>query len=304
MLTVVALGGNALLRRDQPMDLATQRRNAERAADAVARVAAHTDVVITHGNGPQVGLLAAQAEQTGEFPGLDVSDAESEGLIGYLLAQALRNAMPDREVVSILTQTLVNADDPAFTQPSKFIGRRHSDAEASRLQSRYGWQFRRDGDCMRRVVPSPEPVDILERSAIEHLLRAGVLVIAAGGGGIPVTRGGQGHYIGQEAVVDKDKVSAVLADCVGAGRLLLLTDVDAVYVHWNTARQQPLRRVTPAQLAQHDFADGSMAPKVAAACRFVKPQRAAAIGALDAAAEVFAGRRGTQVQTDGASGAD
>lgn len=296
MLTVVALGGNALLRRNQDMDVDTQLRNARRAAEAVARVAAESEVVVTHGNGPQVGLLAAQAQQAEAVPRLDVTGAESEGLIGYLLAQALRNAMPDRDVTTVLTQTLVDDDDPAFAHPTKFIGRQYDDRQARDLEQRHGWQFRRDGERLRRVVASPEPVAVLEQPAIATLLAAGTLVIAAGGGGVPVVRDARGQYSGREAVVDKDKASAVLADALGADRLLLLTDVDAVYVDWNTPHQRALHCTTPEELAQYRFADGSMGPKVDAACRFVHGQRIAAIGELEAAADLLSGDAGTQVR--------
>lgn len=295
MLTVVALGGNALVRDEEAADPASQRRNAARAAAVVAHISAHSRVVVTHGNGPQVGWLA---DQDPRFSSLDVVGAESEGLIGYLLAQSLRNALPRQDVVTVLTQTLVAADDPAFAQPSKAIGRHYDPAEAQRLAHERDWTFRREDEGMRRIVASPEPIQVLEQRAVAQLLEAGALVIAAGGGGIPVVRADDGRLHGREAVVDKDKTSAVLADALGADRLLLLTDVDAVYVDWHTPRQRPLHELSPTQLARYDFAEGSMAPKVAAACRFAAPGRVAAIGALDEGAQVFAGNRGTQIRTD------
>jgi carbamate kinase len=267
---VAALGGNALLRRGQPIDIATQRRNVASAVSALAPLAERGPLLITHGNGPQVGLLAA-AEP---FP-LDVLDAETEGMIGYLLAQALRNALPGREVAALLTQVVVDPDDEAFRHPVKPIG---------------------PAAGVRRLVASPEPRAIVELSTIRLLLEAGTIVICLGGGGIPVTREGDGSLRGVEAVVDKDLASAQLAIALDAVALLLLTDVPAVEHGWDTDTPRPIRRASPRALRAGGFAAGSMGPKAEAAARFTeRTGRAAAIGALDEAALLLDGVHGTTI---------
>lgn len=299
MRVVVALGGNALLRRGERADADVQRHNVEAAVRAVARLAGDHEVVITHGNGPQVGLLALQAEayrDVAPYP-LDVLGAESEGMIGYLLEQGLRNELPARHAATLLTQVLVDPDDEAFRSPSKPIGPVYPEAEARRLAARRGWAIARDGGGFRRVVPSPQPRGIVELSAIRLLLEAGVIVVCAGGGGIPVVAGADGSLHGVEAVVDKDLASALLAELLGAERLLLLTDVDAVELDWGTPAARPLRATTPRRLRRLSFAAGSMAPKVEAACRFVeRTGGVAAIGSLTRAAEVLAGDAGTRIE--------
>ena len=295
---MVALGGNALLRRGEAADAATQRHNVEAAAAGLADLAADHDLVITHGNGPQVGLLALQSESyrdVAPYP-LDVLGAESEGMVGHLLELALRNQLPDREIATILTETVVDRDDPAFAEPSKPIGPVYDAAEAARLRAERGWTMARDGAGQRRVVPSPEPRAIAELRPIRTLIDAGVLVICAGGGGVPVTVDGDGLLRGVEGVVDKDLTAALLARRLEADLLLMLTDVDAVYLGWGTTSERPLRRVEADQLREMSFAAGSMAPKVDAACRFVEGTgAAAAIGSLADAAKVVAGEAGTWV---------
>ncbi|MBN9623134.1 MAG: carbamate kinase [Actinobacteria bacterium] len=300
MRILVALGGNALLRRGQSADAATQRRNVEDAAVVLSELAAEHDLVIAHGNGPQVGLLALQSESyrsVHPYP-LDVLGAESEGMVGYLLELALRNQIPDRDIATLLTETTVDADDPAFEEPTKPIGPVYSGAEAARLRAERGWVIGRDGDRFRRLVPSPEPQAISELRPLRLLVDAGVLVICAGGGGVPVTVGADGRLRGVEGVVDKDLTAALLARRLDADLLLMLTDVDAVHLGWGTERDHALREATVDQLRERDFAAGSMAPKVEAACRFVEAtDGTAAIGALGDAVRVVGGDAGTLVSS-------
>jgi carbamate kinase len=299
MRIVVALGGNALLRRGQPMTADNQQVNIRLATQAIATLAQMHDVVITHGNGPQVGLLALQAETYKDvqpYP-LDVLNAETEGMIGYLLEQELRNQLRDRQVVTLLTQVEVDAHDPAFHHPTKPIGPTYTQGEAEKLAAERGWAIAPDGEMYRRVVPSPEPHRILELAAIQILVQAGALVICVGGGGIPVITTPTGGIRGVEAVIDKDLAAALLATSLQVEALLLLTDVDAVYSDWGTPAAQPLRQVSPQQLRHYSFAPGSMAPKVDAVCRFVEQTGGiAGIGRLEDAAAILTGQAGTQVQ--------
>lgn len=292
MRIVIALGGNALLQRGEPLTLVSQRRNVERAVTALAPLASDHQLVITHGNGPQVGLLALRA--SGDP--LDVLDAETEGQIGYLIEQELANRLPDRRCVALLTQIEVDARDPAFANPTKPIGPGYRQDEAGRLAHERGWRLAPDGQHYRRVVASPRPRRILELAAIELLVSQGVLVICAGGGGIPVIRRADGSYAGVEAVIDKDLASSLLARSLKADALLLLTDVDAVYRDFDTPRAEPIRHTTPAQLRTHTFAPGTMAPKVEAACEFVEATGGfAAIGRLDQAEAIWRGEAGTRI---------
>jgi carbamate kinase len=295
---VLALGGNALLRRGQPADAQTQRRNVATAAAAIAEVAAAGhEVIVTHGNGPQVGLLALQsaAYRAVEHYPLDVLGAESEGMIGYMLELALRNRLPDRDLVTVLSEVMVSADDPAFRMPSKPIGPLYSEPEAKRLVTERGWSIGRDGGGFRRLVPSPEPQAIVELRSLRMLVDAGVLVVCAGGG-IPVTLDERGNMQGVEAVVDKDLTASLLARRLNADLLVMLTDVEAVYLGWGRDDEEALGAATPSELRKHSFAAGSMGPKVEAACRFVDATgRQAAIGGLTKAAEIVRGRSGTQI---------
>lgn len=294
----MALGGNALLQRGQPLEAAVQLQNIEVAAAAIAAIAQTHQVVVTHGNGPQVGLLALQAEAyqaVHPYP-LDVLNAETEGMIGYLIEQQLRNRLPDRQVVTLLTQVVIKGDDPAFAHPTKPIGPLYGQVEAKRLAAERGWAIAPDGDAYRRVVPSPEPRRILELATIQLLVQADALVICAGGGGIPVVVTPSGGIRGVEAVIDKDLAAALLAIALNADALLLLTDVNAVYTDWPTPGAKPLREATPQQLRSHTFAPGSMEPKVEAACRFVEAtHNVAGIGRLEEAAALLAGAAGTMV---------
>jgi carbamate kinase len=296
---VAALGGNALLRRGEPADAETQRHNVELAVRALAGLAERHELVVTHGNGPQVGLLALQSEAYREVPAypLDVLGAESEGMIGYLLEQGLDNELPGREVCTLLTQVIVDPRDQAFAHPTKPVGPVYDDVAASRLADERGWAVARDGDGWRRVVPSPEPLRIVELGAIRLLVDAGVIVVCVGGGGVPVVSNGDGGLRGVEAVVDKDLAGAMLAQALGADALLLLTDVSAVELDHGTPNARPLRHATPDQLRQLDLAAGSMGPKAEAAARFVESSGGmAAIGALEDAVAMLVGDAGTLVR--------
>jgi len=299
-LLVVALGGNALAPAGGAPDVGSQRANLARAVDAIAGLVATNRVVVTHGNGPQVGLLALQAAayRPGEAEPLDVLGAESEGLIGYLVEQALRNASPGTEVVTLLTQTVVDARDPAFSHPTKPIGPRYTRDEAHALAEARNWRFAEEVTGWRRVVASPEPLAIVELGAIARLVELGVVVICAGGGGIPVVVEG-GAVRGAEAVVDKDLASALLARRLGADTLVLLTDVPAVYDGWGTAARRPIARLPVPEARARTWAAGSVGPKVEAACRFVEGGGRAVIGSLDDASRLVAGRAGTEVVVSG-----
>ncbi len=301
MRLVIALGGNALLARGEPLEAELQRRNVARAAEALAAIARRHEIVVTHGNGPQVGLLALQAEAysgVAPYP-LDVLGAESAGLIGYMIEQELAARLPGREVATLLTQVEVDAYDPAFARPTKPIGPRYDRPTAEALAARLGWRIAPDGDGARRVVASPEPRAIVELATIRLLVEARVLVICAGGGGIPVVRDAAGARRGVAAVIDKDLASALLARELRADGLVMLTDVAAVYEEWETPRQHAIQRAFPAALRAMTFAEGSMAPKVEAACRFVEATGGfAAIGALADGEALVEGRAGTRVEPD------
>jgi carbamate kinase len=274
------------------LSAAAQRRNVGTAVSSIAALAAEHDVVVTHGNGPQVGLLALHAPQEP----LDVLGAESEGLIGYLLEQGLANALPDRPVATLLTQVLVDPLDPAFEQPTKPIGPVYTREEALRLAAERNWTVAADGPHFRRVVASPEPLAIVEIEAIRLLVEHGVLVVCVGGGGIPVVADQHGALHGTEAVIDKDLAASLLAATLDADLLLMLTDVPAVERAWGTAMAEPIRSATPEQLRELEFAPGSMGPKVEAACRFVETTGArAAIGALGDGVRIVRGEAGTTV---------
>jgi carbamate kinase len=299
MLVVIALGGNALIKRGQAPEAEIQRQNIQRAAKVIAKIAREHQIVVTHGNGPQVGLLALQGENyqsVKPYP-LDILDAETEGAIGYLIEQELYNQGLTQNIVTLLTQIEVDPDDVAFTNPTKPIGAIYSEAEAKKLAQERGWTVAPDSNHYRRVVPSPEPKRILELEAIRLLVKVGALVICAGGGGIPVMITPSGCIRGVEAVIDKDLATALLATELNADALLMLTDIDAVYIHWQTPDAQPLHLTTPQHLSNYDFASGSMAPKIEAACRFAQATGGiAGIGKLEDADLILSGDRGTIVR--------
>ena len=301
MRIVIALGGNALLRRGDPMTTEVQRRNIRIAAEAIAPLAAEHSMVVVHGNGPQVGLLSLQAESYHDaepYP-LDVLDAGTQGIIGYLIQQELRSQLPpERQVATLLTMITVDPDDPAFTSPAKFVGPVYARESADALAAEKGWTFKPDGTSWRRVVPSPQPRQILEIQPISWLLERGAVVICAGGGGIPTMypSSAPAELVGVEAVIDKDLASELLAEDVAADLFVMATDVDGVYVHWATPQQRRLDRATPEELAGYQFAAGSMGPKVEAASRFAaKTGKRAAIGSLADITGIVAGQAGTSV---------
>jgi len=295
---VVALGGNALLKRGEPMTADVQRANVRKAAEALARLARRHDIVVAHGNGPQVGLLALQAAAYKDVPPypLDILGAESVGMIGYLVEQELANALPEgARLATLLTQIEVDRNDPAFARPEKPIGPVYDDAEAANVRAKHGWPLVEEAKGRwRRVVASPLPRHITQIETVRLLVDAGVVVICAGGGGIPVIRDGEGDLIGVEAVIDKDRAAGLLAEELGADAFLMLTDVEAVYEGWGTPRQKPIRHVRPDEIDPAIFPAGSMRPKVEAARTFAaKPGRIAGIGRLEDAEAVLEGRAGT-----------
>jgi carbamate kinase len=304
MRVVVALGGNALLRRGQPMTPENQRENVRVACDHLAPIGEKHELIISHGNGPQIGLLALEQAAYTEVPEspLDVLGAETEGMIGYLVEQELGNRLPfDKPLASLLTMIEVDPDDPAFTDPSKPIGPLYSAAEADKLAAERGWAFKPDGDSMRRVVPSPLPKRIFELRPIRWLLDRGCVVICAGGGGIPVAYRPGRQLTGVEAVIDKDRASALLARDVGADLLIMATDAAAVFIGFGTPQQRAIAAANPDALLagyEAEFAAGSMLPKVIAACDFARATgKPAAIGALADIDAMLAGTAGTRVTT-------
>jgi carbamate kinase len=301
MRVVVALGGNALLRRGEPMTAENQRLNVRAASPALAAVAKEHQLVLSHGNGPQVGLLALQAAAYTEvdpYP-LDILGAQTEGMIGYVLEQELGNAMPeDVPMATILTMVQVDPSDPAFDEPTKFVGPVYEREQADELHHDKGWTFKQDGKSWRRVVASPEPLHIFEIRPIRWLLDHGVVLICAGGGGVPTMflPAAETTLIGVEAVIDKDLASGLLAREVTADLFVMATDVEAVYVDWGTPQERALGRVTVEEMRQQKFPAGSMGPKVEAACRFVEATgKRAAIGALTEIQQIIDGEAGTQV---------
>lgn len=293
MRIVVALGGNALLKRGEAMTAENQRANVRVAAEALAPLVAGNELLISHGNGPQVGLLALQADA---FP-LDVLGAQTEGMIGYMIEQELGNVLPyEQPLATLLTMVQVDPDDPAFQNPSKPIGPAYDEQEARKLASEKGWTVKPDGDRWRRVVPSPLPRHVFQLQPIQWLLEKGVVVICTGGGGIPTMYDEDGKLRGAEVVIDKDFASALLAKELDADLYVMATEADAVYLDWGTPQARPLGKVTYQDLKSHEFAAGSMRPKVLAACWFAQMTgRRAAIGSLADIEGLVAGSAGTQV---------
>lgn len=298
MKLLIALGGNALLQRGEPFEIETQRINIQRAVRSIVPLANDHQLIITHGNGPQVGMLAQQSEDAVDTPPypLDVVGAESEGMIGYLLEQELRNQIRGVRVANIVTQTLVDPADPAFANPTKYIGRQYTADEAAGLEKSRHWTMRQEGTHWRRAVASPLPLEILQLDAITTLSDAGFVVICTGGGGVPVSKNPDGTFQGVEAVIDKDHASGLLAKRLYASALILLTDVDAVYRDWGTPGQQPVHQIALNDMEQEEFDPGSMGPKVTAGCHFVRETGCrAVIGALDQAEDLLKGRKGTTI---------
>lgn len=298
MRVVIALGGNALLKRGEPMTAEAQRANARTAAIALADVARDHDIVIAHGSGPQVGLLALQAAAYKEVPPfpLDIISAESIGMIGYLVEQELANALPkDARLATLLTQIEVDRNDPAFTRPEKPIGPIYELAEAQKVAQLHNWPLIEESPGRwRRVVPSPLPGRITQIETIRLLVDNGVTVICAGGGGIPVIQNAAGDLEGVEAVIDKDRAAGLLAEELSADAFLMLTDVDAVYEAWGTERQRRIDRVRPGEIDPADFPPGSMGPKVEAAAAFASVDgRLSGIGKLEDARAILERRAGT-----------
>ena len=301
MRVVIALGGNALLQRGEPMTTEAQRHNVRKAAPALAAIAAGHELVLSHGNGPQVGLLALQsaAYADAEPSTLDVLGAQTQGMIGYILEQELGNVMPsDVPLATMLTMVEVDPSDLAFDEPTKFVGPIYARSNADTMAAAKGWVFKQDGSAWRRVVPSPKPVHIVEIRPIRWLLEHGVVLICAGGGGVPTMfrRSAEHTLVGVEAVIDKDLASELLAREVEADLLVLATDVDAVYAGWGTPEQHAVSKTTPAELRSGRFPTGSMGPKVEAACRFVElTGKRAAIGTLTEIHQIVEGTTGTQI---------
>lgn len=302
MLVVLALGGNALIRRGEPLELDVQCKNlATAVASGLAPIVRKHRVIITHGNGPQIGLLALQAaayKDVSPYP-LDVLGAESQGMIGYLVAQALANAVSGLKIAALLTQVEVDPADPAFRSPTKPIGPVYGEAEMRTLATQARWTFTRDAHGFRRTVPSPTPRRIVEIDTIASLVRAGMAVVCAGGGGIPVAT--DAHALqGVEAVIDKDHTSALIAERLGADALLLLTDVPAVWTKWPKSEGEPVGLTSTDRLRKHQFDPGSMGPKVEAACRFAdRTGRFVGIGAIEDAEAILEGRAGTIIKAEG-----
>ena len=304
MRVVVALGGNALLRRGQALTAENQRENVRIAAEALAPIAKEHELVVSHGNGPQVGLLALQgaAYKPDEAYPLDVLGAETEGMIGYMIEQEMGNLLPQEvPFATVLTMIEVDGADPAFQQPTKFIGPVYDKADAERLAAEKGWSIKPDGDKWRRVVPSPAPKRIFELRPIKWLLEKGSIVICAGGGGIPTVYDKNRKLHGVEAVIDKDFASELLARELDADLFIMATDADAVYLDWGTPQARGIKRAAPKALSQYSFPAGSMGPKVEAACNFAEATgKAAAIGALADLQGIVMGTAGTTVHSGAA----
>ncbi len=302
MRIVIALGGNALLRRGEPLTAENQRQNVKIACEQIAKVYPNNELVIAHGNGPQVGLLALQGAAYKDVPTypLDVLGAETIGMIGYMIQQELGNLVPfDVPFATLISQVEVDKNDPAFQNPTKPIGPVYSKEEAERLAAEKGWAIKPDGDKFRRVVPSPLPKRIFEIRPVKWLLEKGSIVICAGGGGIPTYYDEQGNLQGVEAVIDKDLCSALLADNLESDLFIIATDVSAVFVDWGTPDQKAISKAHPDAISKMGFAAGSMGPKVQAAVNFVKQTgKDAVIGSLSDIVDIVKGKAGTRITTE------
>ena len=295
-----------MLRRGEKPDASTQIRNVEIAAHELAKLAEKHELVLTHGNGPQVGVLALQSandERLSEPYPFDTLGAQTQGMIGYWLLQAMQNALPGRHVAAMVNQTLVMAGDPAFSNPTKFVGEVYTKEEAEKLAEERGWVVKPDGEHYRRVVGSPMPQRVIETRLVRTLLQAGAVVVCAGGGGVPVIRNTHGKLQGVEAVIDKDLTAAVLAEDLEADALLILTDVNGVYTGYGTPHAKQIPRATPDTLRALGLPAGSMGPKVEAVCRFVElTGDMAAIGRLQDATHIIQGTAGTIITPGGSYG--
>lgn len=299
MRIIVALGGNAIARRGEAMTVTHQLGNLRLVTDGLKALAEDHELVLTHGNGPQVGLLALQNAaypDVAAYP-LDVLGAESQGMIGYFIEIEMRHVLPpEQKLTTVLTLVEVSRDDPAFLNPTKFIGPVYSKEQADALSDR-GWAFKLDGGATRRVVASPFPQRIVQVDSVIQLLKANHIVICAGGGGIPMARDDDGHLVGVEAVVDKDASSAILASAIDADLFIMATDADAVFLDWGKSTQQAVKRISTGELRQLDFAEGSMRPKVAAAIAFAERSgHRAVIGRLEDIDQILAGNAGTVIE--------
>lgn len=301
MRVVIALGGNALIRRGEKAEAITQMKNVETACQSIAQIAKEHQVILTHGNGPQVGLLSLQADAYKDvmpYP-LDVLGAETQGMIGYMLDQSLENLMPHKKIAVVLTQIEVDPKDSAFSNPTKPIGPVYDQATAEKLAKERGWKIAPDGNYFRRVVPSPEPKEIVEKRVINLLVEHDVLVVCNGGGGIPVMLQENGLLKGIEAVIDKDRAAALLAKEVKADALIILTDAPAVATNWGKPDSKDIKTASPEDMQNWSFPPGSMGPKVASSCAFAKanPKGMACIGRLEDALEILAGKKGTIIKS-------
>ena len=303
MRVVIALGGNAILQRGEPLECEVQRKNIRAAAEAIARIAKDHQVILTHGNGPQVGLLALMNEAYGKvtpYP-LDALGAQTQGMIGFMFEQELKNVLPNLQICTVSTQTVVDPNDTAFANPDKFVGPVYSAEEATGVQKQNPhWVMKADGPYMRRVVPSPMPQEILELPALKHLISTGdITVICGGGGGVPVKRDAEGKLVGVEAVIDKDRASRILAEGIDADALLILSDVEAVATNFGQPDSQNIQYITPDEMDKFNFAAGSMGPKVEACVQFVRNGgKMAAIGSLAKAEKILTGESGTVIRND------
>lgn len=295
---VVALGGNALLRRGQVLSYDNQLENIKIAANVIGKLSKDYNVAIVHGNGPQVGLLAQQNDAYKEVPAYPLSClvAETQGMIATMLVQELRKSS-ESNIVSILTHVEVDSKDKAFEDPTKFIGAVYSKEEATKLAEQYNWSIKPDGEYFRRVVASPEPIAVREHKAIKSALQEGNIVICCGGGGIPVANV-DGVLTNTDCVIDKDATAALLAEQIQADFFIILTDGDGIFLNWGKPDQRKLEEVTVTELAQYKFASGSMQPKIDAISRFVKAKQAnvGLIADLKLAVEAMEGKAGSRVK--------
>ncbi len=298
MRIVIALGGNALLQRGDEMTADNQRENIRVAVKALAPIIEEHEVVISHGNGPQVGLLSLQSaayKEVEEYP-LDILGAQTQGMIGYMIEQELGNLLPiEKPIASILTMVEIDPEDPAFSNPTKPIGPVYTEDEAKNLAKIKGWDIKNDGEYWRRVVPSPEPHRIFQLRPIHWLLEKGTVVICAGGGGIPTSYAEKGKLEGVEVVIDKDRASSLLAFELDADLLIMATDTEGVYLDWGGDLERIISKTTPEEIRKYKFDNGSMGPKVEAACTFVERSgQRAAIGSLNDIQKMVDGLAGTQ----------